>query len=94
MCCLLGKAVNEMTENFEEFWNSEFAHPVETILEDEHHAIMTPEVDQEYTRRIACLRQEPKELRTADSRGHCDDRQCFFPVLLQAHVMGRRQVHQ
>lgn len=31
---VLGKAVNDMTENFEEFWNSEFAHPVEAILED------------------------------------------------------------
>ncbi len=31
---LLGPAVAEMTENFEEFWNSEFAHPVETLLAD------------------------------------------------------------
>ncbi len=31
---LLGKAVSDMTENFEEFWNSGFAHPVEAILED------------------------------------------------------------
>jgi len=31
---LLGPAVAEMSENFEEFWNSEFAHPVENLLED------------------------------------------------------------
>jgi len=31
---LLGPAVSDMSENFEEFWNSEFAHPVENLLED------------------------------------------------------------
>jgi len=31
---LLGPAVADMSENFEEFWNSEFAHPVEDLLED------------------------------------------------------------
>ena len=31
---LLGPAVAEMSENFEEFWNSEFAHPVEDLLDD------------------------------------------------------------
>jgi putative cardiolipin synthase len=32
---LVGAAVREMTENFEEFWESEFAVPVEDILADE-----------------------------------------------------------
>ena len=31
---LLGPAVSDMSENFEEFWNSEFAHPVEDLLDD------------------------------------------------------------
>lgn len=30
---LLGPAVVDMSENFEEFWNSEFAHPVENLLQ-------------------------------------------------------------
>jgi putative cardiolipin synthase len=32
---LIGAAVQDMTENFEEFWQSEFAVPVEKILADE-----------------------------------------------------------
>jgi putative cardiolipin synthase len=41
---LLGAAVADMTENFEEFWNSEFAYPVETILEEESREITIEDV--------------------------------------------------
>ena len=41
---LLGRAVPDMTENFEEFWNSEFAQPVEAILEDEINEISPVDV--------------------------------------------------
>lgn len=41
---LLGRAVRDMSENFEEFWNSEFAVPVETILADELQNISADDV--------------------------------------------------
>jgi putative cardiolipin synthase len=43
---LVGAAVREMTENFEEFWNSEYAVPVEQILADELAAISDAAVKQ------------------------------------------------
>ena len=79
---LLGKAVNDMTENFEEFWNSEFAHPVEAILEDEHHTITNPEVD-EYTRQLHAYAMNPKnfEPQIREAIATIDG---FFPALLRA----------
>lgn len=41
---LLGRAVQDMSENFEEFWNSEFAVAVETILADELQAITADDI--------------------------------------------------
>lgn len=43
---LLGKAVRDMSENFEEFWNSELAVPVELLLEDEARKISATEAQQ------------------------------------------------
>ena len=43
---VLGPAVADMTENFEEFWNSEFAHPVESLLEDVRHGITAAEIEE------------------------------------------------
>jgi putative cardiolipin synthase len=43
---LVGAAVQEMTDNFEEFWNSEFAVPVEKILADELGEISAADVAQ------------------------------------------------
>lgn len=42
---LLGSAVNDMQENFEEFWASELAVPVEDILEDSLKDITQAEID-------------------------------------------------
>ena len=42
---LLGPAVYQMSENFEEFWDSEYAIPVETILEGSSGAIEQAELD-------------------------------------------------
>lgn len=42
---LLGPAVSQMSENFEEFWGSEFAIPVEAILEDSGEPISQAELD-------------------------------------------------
>lgn len=41
---LVGAAVNEMTENFNEFWDSEFAVPVEAIFPDELAEISEAEI--------------------------------------------------
>ncbi|MGB5410546.1 MAG: phospholipase D family protein [Woeseiaceae bacterium] len=41
---LLGRAVQDMSENFEEFWNSEFAVAVETILAEELQAITANDI--------------------------------------------------
>jgi putative cardiolipin synthase len=43
---LLGSAVAEMTENFEEFWESEYAVPVEEILADKREEISAEDIGQ------------------------------------------------
>jgi len=43
---LLGSAVTEMTENFEEFWGSEYAVAVEQILADELEEISADDIQQ------------------------------------------------
>ena len=43
---LLGPAVTEMSENFEEFWNSEFAHPVEVLLDDVSRDLTAAEIQE------------------------------------------------
>ncbi len=41
---LVGAAVQDMTDNFDEFWNSEFAVPVERILEEERSEVSAEDV--------------------------------------------------
>jgi putative cardiolipin synthase len=79
---LLGKAVNDMTENFEEFWNSEFAHPVEVILEEEHQSITTAEVGQ-YTEWLHAYAEDPQnfEPQIREAIATIDT---YFPALLEA----------
>ena len=43
---LVGPAVRQMADNFEEFWDSEYAVPVEQILADEHAEISDADVRQ------------------------------------------------
>src|SRR5210317_5640 len=56
---LLGPAVSEMSENFEEFWNSPFVHSVEAILEDEGLGITADDVAQR-TRELHAYAADPK----------------------------------
>jgi putative cardiolipin synthase len=56
---LLGPAVSEMSENFEEFWNSPFVHSVETILEDEGLGI-TPDAVAQRSRELHAYAADPK----------------------------------
>lgn len=79
---LLGKAVTEMTENFEEFWTSGFAHPVEAILENERQSITKAEV-LERSRQLHAYATDPKNFKPQirDAIANADG---FFPELLQA----------
>jgi putative cardiolipin synthase len=56
---LLGPAVAEMSENFEEFWNSEFAHPVESLLDDISRGLTASDV-QEKSRALHAYAADPK----------------------------------
>ena len=79
---LLGKAVNDMTENFEEFWSSEFAHPVEEILEIEQQTITKPEVER-YTQWLHAYAKDPAnfEPQIREAIATIDQ---HFPTLLAA----------
>jgi putative cardiolipin synthase len=43
---MVGPAVQDMTDNFEEFWNSEYAVPVEIILAEEVEEISAADIEQ------------------------------------------------
>ena len=73
---LVGAAVHEMTDNFEEFWNSEFAVPVERILADELAEISA-----------ADIRQSAREL-----HAYAADKRNFAPEVRQAIDATDRQV--
>ena len=79
---LLGKAVNDMTENFEEFWNSEFAHPVGLILADEQRSITTVDVRQ-YTHALHAYAKDPTnfEPQIREAIATID---AYFPALLES----------
>ena len=59
---LLGPAVADMTENFEEFWNSEFAHPVETLLEDIGKGITAADIEKK-SRDLHAYALDPKHFK-------------------------------
>ena len=59
---LLGPAVAEMSENFEEFWNSEFAHPVEDLLEDIGRGLTTSDVETK-SRELHAYAANPKNFK-------------------------------
>ena len=65
---LVGAAVSEMTENFEEFWESEYAVPVERILADE----------------LAKISDEDVKARAAELHAYAADTRNFAPAVRQA----------
>ena len=79
---LVGPAVVEMRENFDEFWDSEFAIPVETIFEEELRDITKEDVELK-ARDLHAYAENPEnfepEIREAISAAAE-----FFPALLQA----------
>jgi putative cardiolipin synthase len=79
---LLGPAVAQMTENFDEFWNSEFAVPVEDILEYDAAMITADDVE---------ARAQELHAYAGDSRNFApqvreaiESAPEYFPYLLQA----------
>lgn len=79
---LLGRAVSEMSENFEEFWNSPFVHSVEAILEDEGLAITAEDVAQR-SRELHAYAANPKNFEP-QVREAIDAAPRLFPYLLRA----------
>jgi putative cardiolipin synthase len=79
---LLGRAVTDMSENFNEFWASELAVPVETILAEDAADISAQDATRHF-RMLHDYANDPRnfepQVRTAIEAA--DD---FFPVLLQA----------
>lgn len=65
---LLGSAVKDMRENFDEFWESEFAIPVERILESERRKISSEDV----------------ERKSEELRAYASDPANFAPEIRQA----------
>jgi putative cardiolipin synthase len=65
---LVGAAVREMTENFEEFWNSDYAVPVEDILVD----------------KLAEVSDEDVKARAAELHAYAADTRNFAPAVRQA----------
>ena len=79
---LLGNSVSDMTENFEEFWSSDLAVPVEKILDEEAISISSADVQQRSKELHAYAADpvnfEPEVREVIDNAAH------YFPTLLQA----------
>jgi len=81
---LLGSAVQQMQDNFDEFWESEYAIPVERILEDAPDAIS----DDDVRRRSAELHayaSNPANF-APEIQQAIDATPRYFPALMQAMV--------
>ena len=87
---LLGVAVEQMSENFEEFWNSELAVPVEHGARKRGRRGFGRR--RRATRRtVARVRRRHDELRARGPRGdRSDGQQC--PGAAECHVLGRHDV--
>jgi len=78
---LLGSSVSDMSENFEEFWSSELAIPVEQLLEEEAVQISSADVQQRSQELHAYAADpvnfEPEVRETIANAAH------YFPTLLE-----------
>lgn len=79
---LIGPAVTDMTDNFEEFWHSEFAHPVEAILEVESRTITADDITQR-ARELHAYAADPKNYEP-EVRLAVVSAPRHFPTLLRA----------
>ena len=83
---LLGRAVGEMQANFEEFWESDFAVPVEDIFADDLTAISVADVQQR-SRELKEYAGNPANFAPAVRQAIAAIEQSF-PVLVKALVWG------
>lgn len=78
---LIGQAVADMTENFNEFWNSEFAVPVEEILGEAAVSITADDVATR-ARELHAYATDPNNF-APQVREAIADAPAYFPYLLQ-----------
>jgi putative cardiolipin synthase len=81
---LLGSAVRDMQGNFNEFWNSEFAIPVEQILKDELNDISSEDVTRR-SEELHTYAADPANF-APEIRQAIDMTPRYFPALMQAMV--------
>lgn len=79
---LLGRAVSDMRENFDEFWSSQFAIPVETILSDAAQDITDADVELR-ARQLHAYAADPENFEPQVRQAISEVSQ-YFPLLLQA----------
>ena len=79
---LIGAAVTDMTENFNEFWNSEFAVPVEEILSDTATSITAEDVANR-ARELHAYANDPENFEP-QVREAISSAPAYFPYLLEA----------
>jgi putative cardiolipin synthase len=79
---LLGRSVEDMQENFEEFWNSELSVPVERIF-DEDEARISPAEMRQRSKLLHDYAADPSNFET-QVREAIERAPDYFPQLLQA----------
>jgi putative cardiolipin synthase len=86
---LLGPAVREMSSNFDEFWESPLAVPVERLLDEPGKQVSADEVQSRYEQ-LHAYAGDPTNFDLA-IRDAIADMPRYFPQLLQAMVWDRVQ---
>jgi putative cardiolipin synthase len=78
---LLGRAVQDMRENFDEFWTSELAVPVERIFEDEKQLVSVADAQARY-QELHAYASDPRNFEP-QVRQAIDSIAEYFPAMLQ-----------
>ena len=79
---LLGSAISDIGESFNEFWDSEYAIPVETILADELGDISSADVSRR-SAKLHAYASDPANF-APEIRQAIDTTPRYFPALMQA----------
>ena len=79
---LLGPAVQDMSANFEEFWNSSLAIPVEDLVDDSDLTVTAAEVQEKY-KKLHAYARDPANFEPIIRRA-IDEMPAYFPQLLQS----------
>jgi putative cardiolipin synthase len=79
---LLGPAVVDMTENFDEFWDSPLAVPVEELLDDSRRLVTAEDVQSKYEA-LSAYASNPANF-DPSIRDAIDNMPAGFPALLRA----------